>query len=52
MKNLQHCANVRAWGIHHSSGPVVISQTLEVDGASKRNFNGERVNKGGIEASR
>jgi hypothetical protein len=32
MKNLQHCANARSWVIHHNLDPVVISQTLEVDG--------------------
>jgi hypothetical protein len=52
MKNLQHCANARAWVIHCNSDPVVISQMLEVDGESKHKFNGERAEKSGIEALR
>jgi hypothetical protein len=52
MHNLQERANARARVFHRNSDPVVISQTLEVNGASKRKFNGEKREKEGLEASR
>ncbi len=52
MLNLQARANARAWVLRRNSDPVVISQTLEVNEASKRKFNGERGEKEGVEASR
>jgi hypothetical protein len=45
MKNLQHCANVRAWVIYCNLDLVVISQMLEVDGESKHKFNGKRAER-------
>ena len=38
MKNLQHRSDARAWVVHRNSDPVVITQTLTLDGASKRKF--------------
>ena len=38
MKNLQHRSDARAWVVHRNSDPVVIAQTLKVDGVSKRKF--------------
>jgi len=52
MQNLQNRANARARVLQRNSDPVVVCQTLEVNGASKRKFNGERGKKEGIEASR
>ena len=52
MQNLQKRADARARVLHRNSDPVVVSKTLEVNGASKRKFNGERGEKEGIEASR
>ena len=46
MHNLQKRVNTRARVLHCNSDPVVVSQTLEVNGASKHKFNGERREKG------
>ena len=50
MKNLQHRSE--AWVVHPNSDPVVIAQTLKVDGASKRKFKSETRDKKGIESLR
>ena len=47
MKNLQHRSDARARVVHRNSDPVVIAQTLKVDGASKRKFNSETRDKRG-----
>ena len=52
MKNLQHRSDARAWVVHRTSDPVVIAQTLKVDGVSKRKFKCETRDKAGIEALR
>ena len=52
MKNLQHRSDARARVVHRNSDPVVIAQTLRVNGASKRKFNSEKRDKEGIESSR
>jgi hypothetical protein len=52
MKNLQHRSDARARVVHRNSDPVVISQTLKVDGASRRKFNSETRDKEGIESLR
>jgi hypothetical protein len=52
MKNLQHRSDARARVVHRNSDPVVIAQTLRVNGASKRIFNSEKRDKEGIESSR
>ena len=45
LNNLQHRTNARAQVAHRNSNPLVVSQMLKVDGASKRKFNGERGKK-------
>ncbi len=52
MKNLQHRSDTRARVVHRNSVPVVIAQTLKVDGALKRKFKGETRDKEGIESLR
>ncbi len=52
MKNLQHRSDARAWVVYRNSDPVVITQTLKVDGASKRKFKSETRDKAGIESLR
>jgi hypothetical protein len=52
MKNLQHCSDARAQVVHRNSNPVVIAQTLKVDGALKRNFKSKTRDKEGIELLR
>ena len=46
MKNLQHRSDAREWVVHRTSDPVVIAQTLKVDGVLKTR------DKAGIEALR
>ena len=50
MKNLQHRSDARARVVHRNSDPVVITQTLKVDGVSKRKFKSETRDKKGIES--
>jgi hypothetical protein len=52
MQNLQHRSDNRALVVHRSSDPVVIAQTLKVDGATKRKFKSETRDKEGIESLR
>jgi hypothetical protein len=52
MKNLQHRSDARARVVHRNSDPVVIAQTLKVDGAPKRKFKSETRDKEGIESLR
>ena len=49
MKNLQHRSDARARVVHCNSDPVVIAQTLKVDGASKCKFKSKTRDKEGIE---
>ena len=50
MQNLQHLSDTRAWVVYRNSDPVVIAQTLKVDGATKRKFKCETRDKEGIES--
>jgi hypothetical protein len=52
MKSLQQCSGARAWVVHCNSNLVVITQTLKLDGASKRKFKSETRDKEGIESLR
>jgi len=50
MKNLQHRSDARARVVHRNSDPVVIAQTLKVDGALKRKFKSKTRDKERIES--
>ena len=52
MKNLQHRSDARARVVHRNFDPVVITQTLKVDGALKRKFESETRDKARIESLR
>jgi hypothetical protein len=47
MKNLQHRSDARARVVHRNSDPVVIAQTLKVDGVSKRKCKSKTRDKEG-----